>query len=218
MARTKLFARTMLTSPVRKSASQASMEEGPLRFQQPNPKRPGSASYARYEKYKQAPSYSEMLRLGGTLADFRHDWKSGFIVQASKPARHVEQRGTSQAEKPRCSGRQTRRIATAEHGTMQLVSQHAARSARTLAAEEAATKTPPKASASIAVKKTAITKRASRVAAQRAENELGSKQAALVAAAVAAARNAHCPYSRYHVGAAVLCTGATRTHARTRAK
>ena len=219
MARTMLCARS--TSPMHNA-------KGPLRFQQANPKRPGSASYARYEQYKSALSYDVMLRLGGTPADFRHDWKSGFvaqaskpfIVQASKPARHVEQRGTSQAEKPRCSGRQTRRIATAEHGTMQLVSQHVARSARSLAAEEAATKAPPKASASIAVKKTAITKRASRdpgVLAQRAENERGSKQAALVAAAIAAARNAHCPYSRYHVGAAVLCAGATRTHARTHA-
>mmetsp|Transcript_7548 Transcript_7548/g.11310 ORF Transcript_7548/g.11310 Transcript_7548/m.11310 type:complete len:172 (+) Transcript_7548:3175-3690(+) len=50
-----------------------------LIFQSINPKRPGTASYERYEKYKQATSVKNFLNLGGTLADLRFDHSRGYL-------------------------------------------------------------------------------------------------------------------------------------------
>ena len=44
-----------------------------------NPKKAGSASYARYECYKAASTYDEFLILGGSKADYKHDLAKGFI-------------------------------------------------------------------------------------------------------------------------------------------
>ena len=63
----------------------------PLRFQQDNPKQPGSKSYARYNGYKSSTSYSEMVRLGGTLGDFRHDLEAGFLIIASRDPPDIPQ-------------------------------------------------------------------------------------------------------------------------------
>jgi hypothetical protein len=50
-----------------------------LEFLQVNPKRVDTKSYERYEAYKAATSLEEMLSLGGTRADYKHDRKKGFI-------------------------------------------------------------------------------------------------------------------------------------------
>ncbi len=73
------------TSPAAKGAVRLNKEAAspPLRFLQANPKKPGSASYGRYEQYKSALSYQEMLKLGGTKEDFNYDLKKGFIVKGS---------------------------------------------------------------------------------------------------------------------------------------
>ena len=73
------------TSPAAKGAVRLNKEAAspPLRFQQANPKRPGTASYGRYEQYKSALSHEAMLELGGTEADFKYDLEKGFIVKGS---------------------------------------------------------------------------------------------------------------------------------------
>ena len=47
-------------------------------LRQANPKRPGSQSHARYEKYKAATTRSEFRLLGGSSADFKYDLAHGF--------------------------------------------------------------------------------------------------------------------------------------------
>ena len=51
-----------------------------LTIQKANPKRPGTASHERYERYKGAKTLDELLELGGSRADFNHDKAKGFIV------------------------------------------------------------------------------------------------------------------------------------------
>lgn len=47
-----------------------------------NPKRPGSACYARYALYSPGMTIGEYLAAGGTRADVRWDTKQGFIQLA----------------------------------------------------------------------------------------------------------------------------------------
>ena len=47
---------------------------------QNNPKRPGTASYLRYEMYKSASTKAEFHMLGGTSADLLWDRKKGYIT------------------------------------------------------------------------------------------------------------------------------------------
>ena len=47
-------------------------------LRQANPKRLGSQSHARYEKYKAATTRSEFRLLGGSSADFKYDLAHGF--------------------------------------------------------------------------------------------------------------------------------------------
>ena len=47
---------------------------------QNNPKRPGTASYLRYEMYKSASTKTEFHMLGGTSADLLWDRKKGYIT------------------------------------------------------------------------------------------------------------------------------------------
>ena len=53
-----------------------------IRILQKNPKRSGTLSHRRYEKYKAAKTVKEFLELGGTRGDLRHDTRpeNGFIV------------------------------------------------------------------------------------------------------------------------------------------
>ena len=51
-----------------------------IKILQDNPKRPGGASYIRYESYKQATTKSLYHALGGSAADFRHDGSRGFVT------------------------------------------------------------------------------------------------------------------------------------------
>ena len=57
-----------------------------LRLQQANPKRPGTASYERYEHYKSATSLEEFLKFGGSRGDYKHDKGKGFLVDEGAPA------------------------------------------------------------------------------------------------------------------------------------
>ena len=47
---------------------------------QPNPKAPGTLSFARYEAYAAATTCSEFLDLGGRRDDLKHDLAKGFVV------------------------------------------------------------------------------------------------------------------------------------------
>ncbi|KAH8049901.1 hypothetical protein JL722_11685 [Aureococcus anophagefferens] len=47
---------------------------------QPNPKAPGTLSFARYEAYAAAATCSEFLDLGGRRDDLKHDLAKGFVV------------------------------------------------------------------------------------------------------------------------------------------
>ena len=51
-----------------------------IRCLQVNPKKAGSKSYDRYEKYKHARTIQEFEDLGGKRADLKHDYGKGFIV------------------------------------------------------------------------------------------------------------------------------------------
>lgn len=50
-----------------------------IRVLQDNPKREGSASAARYDKYKSAKTLGEYLELGGSTADARYDSHRGYL-------------------------------------------------------------------------------------------------------------------------------------------
>ena len=52
---------------------------------QENPKGKGSMSYSRYEKYKAATTFQEMLDLSAKKADLLHDYAKGFIKVAGLP-------------------------------------------------------------------------------------------------------------------------------------
>ena len=52
----------------------------PFKICQDNPKRPGTASYLRYEMYKSANTKHEFHMLGGTSADLLWDRKKGYIT------------------------------------------------------------------------------------------------------------------------------------------
>ena len=54
-----------------------------IAVRQENPKRPGSQSHARYEKYKAATTLSEFRSLGGSAADFKYDSAHGYVVAHS---------------------------------------------------------------------------------------------------------------------------------------
>ena len=47
---------------------------------QTNPKRPGSQSHARYERYKEATTRDEYRALGGSAADFDFDLAHGYVT------------------------------------------------------------------------------------------------------------------------------------------
>eukprot|EP00747_Dinoflagellata_sp_TGD_P183793 gnl/TRDRNA2_/TRDRNA2_38940_c0_seq1.p1 gnl/TRDRNA2_/TRDRNA2_38940_c0~~gnl/TRDRNA2_/TRDRNA2_38940_c0_seq1.p1 ORF type:complete len:302 (-),score=84.01 gnl/TRDRNA2_/TRDRNA2_38940_c0_seq1:58-963(-) len=51
-------------------------------FEQENPKRPGSQSYTRYDKYKKAKTPDEALRLGAAEGDLKFDWSRGYYKRA----------------------------------------------------------------------------------------------------------------------------------------
>merc|ERR1719473_1729626 len=49
-------------------------------FQQTNPKRPGSESHTRYEKYKSASNVGEFIDHGGKRADLLYDYSKGYMT------------------------------------------------------------------------------------------------------------------------------------------
>ena len=53
-----------------------------IAVQQDNPKRAGSKSFARYERYKKANTGGEFYRLGGTKGDLKNDSdpNRGYII------------------------------------------------------------------------------------------------------------------------------------------
>lgn len=51
-----------------------------LSYQQANPKRPGSLSWFRYEKYKSATTVQDALSKGMKRADLKFDFERGFVV------------------------------------------------------------------------------------------------------------------------------------------
>ena len=57
----------------------------PIEVQQTNPKRAGSKSAARFERYKAATTLGEYYDLGGTVADANYDRKKGFLTARPSP-------------------------------------------------------------------------------------------------------------------------------------
>lgn len=79
------FVRESKTPKPRKSRKRPSTESLPcdstkIELRQANPKRAGTKSYDRYERYKGAKTFGEMYRLGGSRADAAHDLAKGFIT------------------------------------------------------------------------------------------------------------------------------------------
>lgn len=60
-------------------ANHAKNKDGPMEFDQRNPKTKGCKAYSRYESYKKAATYGEAEKLGMTGLDYRHDFKQGLI-------------------------------------------------------------------------------------------------------------------------------------------
>merc|ERR1712039_488412 len=54
-----------------------------IKFQQPNPKRDGTASHARYEKYMKAKTPQQALSLGAVKGDLVNDYTKGYMKRTS---------------------------------------------------------------------------------------------------------------------------------------
>jgi hypothetical protein len=63
-----------------KPTAQTTGDERKLTNWQPNPKKAGSASHARYEAYAGSKTVAEFFAAGGTAADLAWDSKRGFVV------------------------------------------------------------------------------------------------------------------------------------------
>eukprot|EP00927_Polykrikos_kofoidii_P064885 TRINITY_DN606_c0_g2_i1.p1 TRINITY_DN606_c0_g2~~TRINITY_DN606_c0_g2_i1.p1 ORF type:complete len:289 (+),score=59.91 TRINITY_DN606_c0_g2_i1:72-869(+) len=50
-------------------------------FQKPNPKRPGTAAFARYGKYMKAKTVKMAFKLGAARGDIEFDFKKGFLTR-----------------------------------------------------------------------------------------------------------------------------------------
>ena len=50
-----------------------------IEYVQENPKRTGSKSHARFERYKSAKTLGQLYSLGGTKADFKYDLNKRFV-------------------------------------------------------------------------------------------------------------------------------------------
>jgi hypothetical protein len=57
-----------------------------IALKQQNPKQQDSLSYDRYDDYKSAKNLHEFLDAGGSLKDFRHDLKKGFLCLVGNAA------------------------------------------------------------------------------------------------------------------------------------
>ena len=78
------------------SGANAGVSDG-IHIEQENPKRAGTASYERYERYKTATTLEEMLQLGGTRADYKYDMAKGFLVVLQGSAGAVSRSGGGSA-------------------------------------------------------------------------------------------------------------------------
>ena len=78
------------------SGANAGVSDG-IHIEQENPKRAGTASYERYERYKTASTLEEMLQLGGTRADYKYDMAKGFLVVLQGSAGAVSRSGGGSA-------------------------------------------------------------------------------------------------------------------------
>ena len=62
------------------SGSAGFSAETKIKLMVENPKKVGSESHARYEKYKGAKTVEEFFALGGLPVDLRHDFQKGFLT------------------------------------------------------------------------------------------------------------------------------------------
>lgn len=70
----------VVASPVPAAVVAVQQRDVEIKVLQENPKRPGSLSYERYERYKSATTLAQYLERGGTTADFRFDCDRGFVA------------------------------------------------------------------------------------------------------------------------------------------
>eukprot|EP00747_Dinoflagellata_sp_TGD_P182264 gnl/TRDRNA2_/TRDRNA2_36448_c0_seq1.p1 gnl/TRDRNA2_/TRDRNA2_36448_c0~~gnl/TRDRNA2_/TRDRNA2_36448_c0_seq1.p1 ORF type:complete len:315 (-),score=79.96 gnl/TRDRNA2_/TRDRNA2_36448_c0_seq1:114-1058(-) len=80
-------AKPVKKEPQAKSAAAAvtgAVPEGddPIKFVSPNPKKLGTASGDRFEKYMKAKTVNEALRLGACKGDIGYDFKKGYLMRA----------------------------------------------------------------------------------------------------------------------------------------
>lgn len=74
-----------VAAPLRKRPREATsrsvcpLEDEPVTFQARNPKKAGTASAERYDKYKVAKTRREAMQLGASKGDLQHDFKKGFM-------------------------------------------------------------------------------------------------------------------------------------------
>ena len=80
-----------------------------IAFDQDNPKRPDSASWARYEAYKAATCGAAVLEMGGSKSDVLHDYKKGFLRVMRCPAMIAYDLDRDAVQEAPASGRPARR-------------------------------------------------------------------------------------------------------------
>ena len=52
-----------------------------IEINQNNPKREGTQSYDRYERYKKATNFKEFLELGGSNLDYHYNMRDGYLKE-----------------------------------------------------------------------------------------------------------------------------------------
>ena len=57
--------------------------KAPVKLQQENPKERTSKSWIRYDNYKKATTFDEILQLGGVRGDIYNDMEKGFLKRLS---------------------------------------------------------------------------------------------------------------------------------------
>ena len=85
--------------PSRKPKADSALQEA-VWFQSKNPKKRGSQSWARYEKYKRATTMAQFRELGGTTADLRHDKQKEFCLVGAAAAEKHRSAAASSAPAP----------------------------------------------------------------------------------------------------------------------
>lgn len=83
--RVEKIARTVRNTGPRVRVTKPLLDPRVITSVKPNPKKVGSASHERYEKYKEGMTVQDFIAAGGKTADIKWDVSKGFIVLGDAP-------------------------------------------------------------------------------------------------------------------------------------